>query len=362
MVARARLVEPGQTGVEPTGIAIPGVSDTGEFPIVSGDVTLDLTADVQSTLDMTVVYPWPTDSSKPGTPYGQEIYVERGVQYGVGTTEWVGLGYFRIDSIEQTNKPNGEIRISGSDRMAMVRDARVTSPIQFGASSSVGTVIDFLVQDAFPPGFTLTSVYDWDAYSDILQVGQIVDEDRLKFIQDVVTSRGKIMYFDYAGKLQIKDAPDTSSGPVYTVNKGRNGVLVSMTRSLSRDQVYNAVVARGDATGEVPPVQAIAYDSNPSSPTFWDGPFGKVPKFYASSFITTYEQAQGAAQSILAQSTGLPYVVSFETVPNPALEGGDVIRLIFSDEQGYEDHILDRISYGLAPDSSMSADTRKQTL
>ncbi|MFI5607782.1 DUF5047 domain-containing protein [Amycolatopsis sp. NPDC051903] len=323
---------------------------------------MDMTADVQATLDFTTIYPWPQRASDPGTPYGSEIYVERGVQYGTGTTEWVGLGYFRIDQVEQTGRPDGQIRISGSDRMAMVQDARVVAPIQFSASASVGSTIDLLVQDAFPGGAVLDSVYDWDAYSDQFQVQQIVDEDRLKFIQDVVASRGKIAYFDYAGRLQVKDAPDTSGAPVWEVNKGRGGVLVAMSRTLSRSGVYNAVVARGDATGEVPPVQAIAYDQNPTSPTYWYGSFGKVPRFYSSSFITTMDQAQGAANSMLAQSTGLPYSVSFQTVPNPALEGGDVIKLVFSDQEGYEIHILDRITYSLTPDGAMSADTRKQTL
>lgn len=362
MVARATLVGPGQTGVTPTGVAIPGVSEEGRLPIIGGDVTVDTTADVQATVDLTTIYPWPTDASKPGTPYGQEVYIERGIQYGLGTTEWVGLGYFRIDAVEQTGRPDGSIRISGSDRMAMVRDARAYQPQQFGAGTSVGGLIDFVVQDAMPTGTTLVSVYDWSAYTDTIGTVQILDEDRLAFLQDVVASRGKVMYWDYAGRLQVKAAPSTTSAPVWSVNKGKDGVLVSMSRKLSRDQVYNAVVARGDATGELPPVQGIAYDNDPGSPTYWDGPFGLVPKFYSSSFITTTDQANSAAASILNQSNGLPYTVSFESVPNPALEGYDVISLEFSDSEAVENHILDRITYALTPDGSMAADTRQQVL
>jgi hypothetical protein len=122
------------------------------------------------------------------------------------------------------------------------------------------------------------------------------------------------------------------------------------------------VVARGDATGELPPVQGIAYDSDPTSPTYWYGPFGQIPRFYSSSFITTTDQASAAASALLVQATGLPYTVSFESVPNPALEGYDVIALEFSDSENFENHILDRITYALTPDGAMAADTRKQAL
>lgn len=362
MVARATLVAPGQTGVTPTGIAIPGVSDLGRLPILGGDVTVDATADVQATLDFTTLYPWPTSASDPGTPYGQEIYVERGVEYGVGTTEWVGLGYFRIDSVEQSGRADGTIRISGSDRMAVVRDARAYQPEQFGAGASVGALIDQVVQEALPTGQTLVSVYDWSAYADTVGTVQILDQDRLPFLQDIVASRGKVMYWDYAGRLQVKSAPSPTTPSVWTVNRGAGGVLVSVSRKISRDGVYNAVVARGDATGELPPVQGIAYDNNPSSPTYWNGPFGLVPKFYSSSFITTTAQANSAAAAVLLKSTGLPYTVSFASVPNPALEAYDVITLLFSDDEGSEAHILDRITYALTPDGAMAADTRKQVL
>jgi hypothetical protein len=362
MTARATLVEPGQTGVAPTGIPIPGVSATGRLPILGGDVTVDATADVQATLDLTTLYPWPGSATDPGTPYGQEIYVERGVEYGVGTTEWVGLGYFRIDSVEQSGRPDGSIRIAGSDRMAKVRDARAWQPEQFGVGASVGALIDQVVQEALPAGQTLVSVYDWPAYADTIGTVQILAEDRLAFLRDVVASRGKVAYWDYAGRLQVKNAPSATTRPVWTVNRGAGGVLVSVNRKISRDGVYNAVVARGDATGELPPVQGIAYDTTPSSPTYWAGPFGLVPRFYSSSFITTQTQAQSAAASILARSTGLPYTVSFESVPNPALEVYDVVTLLYSGTDGAEAHIVDRITYALTPDGAMAADTRKQVL
>lgn len=324
MASRCTLVAPGQTGTSPTGISIPGVDLAGRLPILTGDVTTDMTADVQSTLDLTTRYTWPKNPTDPGTPYGQEIYVERGVEYGIGTQELVGLGYFRIDKVEQERVPNGAIRITASDRMAMVRDARNTAPVQFGAGASVGSVIDYVVGQAVPG---LVTVYDFSAYTTLLGTDHILDEDRLGFVQDLLAAYGKYGYFDYAGRFQVKSVPDlTKASPVWEINSGARGVLVSMQRS----------------------------------PTWVGGPFGLVPTVYSSAFMTTVDQCRAAATAKLAKVTGLPYAVSLGSVPNPALEGWDVVTVSYPGNS--EVHIIDRVTYGLAPEDSMGIDTRKQYL
>lgn len=358
MASRCTLVAPGQTGTSPTGIPIPGADLAGHLPILTGDVTTDMTADVQSTLDLTTAYPWPRNPTDPGTPYGQEIYVERGVEYGIGTKELVGLGYFRIDKVEQLRVPDGAIRITASDRMAMVRDARNTAPVQFSAGASVGSVIDYVVGQAVPG---LVTVYDFAAYTTLLGADHVLDEDRLGFVQDLLAAYGKYGFFDYAGRYVVRSVPDlTKASPVWEINSGARGVLVSMRRAISREAVYNIVVARGEPVGELPPVQAIVADSDPASPTYIGGPFGPIPTVYSSAFMTTVQQCRDAAAAKLAKVTGLPYAVSLGSVPNPALEGWDVVSVSYPGNS--EVHVIDRITYGLAPDDVMGIDTRKQYL
>lgn len=360
MIARARLVTPSQTGTEPVGLAIPGVSDEGLLPINAGDVTTDMTADVQSTLALTTLYPWPADPLAPGTPYGQEIYVERGIEYGLGTREYVGLGYFRIDSVKQTSAPNGPIVIAASDRMAQVKDTRNISPQVFGAGGSVGACIDVVVQQALPGA--VTDYGDWDAYGELLASDHVMGDDRLPFLQDLLAAYGRYAFFDYRGIYAVRPVPDlTQVAPVWTIDAGRNGVLVEQQRTISRDAVYNVVVARGEPVGQLPPVQGLAYDNNPASPTYALGPFGVIPTYYSSSFMTTVAQCEAAALGQLNKATGLPYSVSLGAVPNPALEGWDVVK-VNNGRDNPETHVLDRITYGLTPDSSMGMDTRKQFL
>jgi hypothetical protein len=347
MVARARIVEPGQIGVNPIGT---------EIPIVSGNVTMDINADITATLSLETQIEWPLSASSLGTPYGQEIYVERGVEYGDGGTEWVGLGYFRIDSVEQDEVPSGTIHISASDRMAQLTDDRPLAPIQFGAGASAVATIQAVASDSIP-GIPVVSDFDG-----LFAAAHVLDDDRVKFIRDIASAYGKIAYFDYAGRLQVKNAPDPTKTAVFTVNAGRDGVMVKMKRALTRDGVYNAVVATGEAAGELPPVRGVALDGNPTSPTLFGGKFGRVPRFYSSSFLTTNEQCAVAAQAMLLQVTGLPYSVSLGLIPNPALEAGDVIYVQYAERGLTETHIVDKIVYPLDARSEMTVETRKQYL
>lgn len=349
-VFRARLVDPWQIGVSPTG---------SDINTVSGDVTFDVNSDVNGTLDM--VFNWPFSEFN---PYYHELYVERGVEYANGVKEYVGLGYFRVNEISQDTVPSDAVRVGGEDRMANLRDGRVPVPIQFGSAASVASVLDFLVQDVMP---TVTTVYDtvnWPggtAATTLLGSDHVLSQDRLKFIQELVAAYGKICYFDYAGRFVVRDAPDPASGAVFTINAGRSGVLSKAARSISRDGVYNAVVATGEPAGELPPVYGIAIDDDPLSPTLWGGSFGKVPKFFASSFLTTPGQCANAAQNLLNSGRGAPYTVSLGLVPNPALEAWDVVDVIYPDFTT-ETHIIELIKYSMSVGDEMEIETRKQYL
>lgn len=357
-VFRARLVWPWAVGVNPATAGDP-------IPIVSGDVTFDVGSDVNATCDLTLGLEFEDIN-----PYAHEIYLERGVQYANGTTEYVGLGYFRVNSVEdayiQDSQFDGSVvRVTGEDRMANLRDGRVPSPVQFTASTSVASVLDFLVQDVMPGMVTVYDTVNWPggtAATTTLGSDHFVDQDRLAFIQELVAAYGKICYFDYAGRFVVKDSPNISGASVFNINSGRDGVLVHASRTVSRDGVYNAVVASGEAAdANVPPVYAIAIDEDPSSPTMYGGAFGKVPRFFQSSFLTTTAQCTSAAQKILNSTHGLPYSVTLGMVPNPALEAWDVVTVTYADG-AVEVHVIDQITYSMSVDDEMSIQTRKQFL
>lgn len=349
MVAEARIVAPGQTGVNPTGTTI---------PIITGDVTLDGTAEIRSTLDLTTDGngTWPTTPAgllHPAT--GNEIWARRGIAYGNGTVEWVSLGYHRILRVDQDDAPTGPIRVDAQDRMAGLIEAKLTAPRSWRPSNTYGQVITDLVTEVYP-----WATIEWDDTTSDQPIGRalVVDEDRHGAAADLVRAVGKTWSWDYRGVLVIRTAP-APTAPVFEVNSGAGGVLVRLSRQTTREGVYNAVVATGEAPGDTPPVRAVAVDLNPASPTYWYGTFGKVPRFYSSPLITTIAQAKAAAEAMLARQIGLPYSVDFTSVPHPGLEPDDPVRVRYPGRS--ETHVLDRITIPLTAGTALTAQTREQT-
>ncbi|MEV6693364.1 DUF5047 domain-containing protein [Micromonospora sp. NPDC051196] len=349
MVMEARVVAPGQTGVAPDGLLL---------DVQDGDVQLDGTADVRSTLDMTVVGAglWPTRPSDPLAPYGNEIHIRRGIRYSAGRTEWVSLGYHRIDTPAQDQVPDGPIRISGQDRMAGIKDSRLVAARQYRVGSTVGAVVEHLVREVYP-----SAVIEWDddTSGTVLRRSLMVEQDRYEFLHELVTAHAKIWYWDHRGHLVIK-SPPPSTAPVVTVAHGPGGVLVRLARELSREGVYNGIVVTGEGADTVIPARAVAVDNDPSSPTWWYGPFGPVPDFYASPFIVDDGQARAAASAMLAARLGTPYNVDFSMVPNPALEPWDPVRVTFPGRS--EVHVIERLTVPLTASGEMTATSREQTL
>lgn len=346
MFSRAVVCTSFQTSVAPTGY---------ELDIIDGDVRADASADIRASLALTTngYNAWPHEPDDLLAPYGNEIWAARGIDFGNGTKEIVGLGYFRIDTTSQASGPNGEISITASDRMAGIIDARLVIPQQFVAGQSLAHAFDVLVHEVYP---NAEIVYDFDAAASTFTTSHTAEEDRYGFLNSLARSRGKIMYWDYTGRLRVESPPDPSV-PVYQVAAGAHGVLIELSRNLTRQGVYNAVVVNGETPTDKPPVQAIVYDNNPSSPTYWNGPFGHVPRFYYSSFITTDAAAQSAGQSILQQAIGLPYSINFQSIVNPALEPYDPIRITAPDRTDI--HVLDSINIPLTVDRTMRGSTRK---
>jgi hypothetical protein len=116
-LVQARLLTTTQFGANPTGT---------DLPILSGDVKLSATSDNKSTLEIVV----PGDYRDLVMPFGTEVWVARGIDYGDTTQEMVPLGYFRIDDVEQESAPYGPVRLSCSDRISQLKQNRVLYPFQ----------------------------------------------------------------------------------------------------------------------------------------------------------------------------------------------------------------------------------------
>lgn len=341
-VFRAKVCTTFQTGTDPDGT---------EIPISGGDVISASTADIRATLDLTTTYDWPRNAAGLLAPYGNEIYVERGLEYGNGQREWVGLGYFRINTPDQDVAPKGPIQIAGADRMAGIVDARFLTPRQFASAMTNGQLVQQLISEVYPAA---TTSWDNTGVRDAA-IGAVItaDRDRYATLKDLVTSLGKVGYWRYDGVFRVETPPVLGGTPSWIVNSGKDGVLTKLSRSITRVGIYNVVVASGEATDTTPPVWAAVADLSPSSPTYYRGRFGPVPRFYTSQFLSTTDQCRLAAAVLLRKSLGLPYSVNLQAIPNAALEPDDLIRV------GTEKHIADVVTIPLDTQTPITVETRK---
>lgn len=349
VVARADVLAQGLT-------TVPGIA------ISAGSVRADRAGFVRRSATVTVAAPAlvPRLATDLLAPYGSEVRLWRGVVLPDGSEEVLCVGTFVIWDAEDSQPFDGA-RIAGYDRMKLVEQARFLYPRTMGEGSITGR-LQQLLTEAVPWAGALNvraGVVDRAA-------GQVTyDESRADAVRDMAASLGAECYCDPLGTFQLAPIPDPT-GPVdWLLDAGDGGALTGARRKLSRDGVYNAVVAKGTGTGlESAPISVPAYDDDPWSPTYALGPslltgraFGLSPMFYASPLLASQEQADMAARSRLRDVTGLQRSVSVDGIVQPALEPGDIIGI--RSGAGVEQHLAESFAIDLgAASGSMRIDTR----
>lgn len=257
--------------------------------------------------------------------YGARLLIRRGVEYGDGTTELVPLGMFRLDEVEG-DPAEGPVTLTGKDISVIVADDKFVTPYQ--ATGTVVGAVTALITRSIPDAQVISLIVDspigpraWDA-----------DGDPWAACQEIAAAAGAECFVNADGVFVISTLPDLLSvTPVWAVEATEGGVYVKGARAMSADGVFNGVLAKGDSAGAGAPVQYLAVDTDPGSPTYWDGPFGHRPTTYSSSTLTTLAACTAAANVKLKAAKAPNATGDLSSLPNPALEPGDVIRVTHPD-------------------------------
>lgn len=293
-----------------------------------GSVTVDRGQAIRRTCTVTVADP----SLIPRTPsdqlatYGARLRVSRGVEYGDGSEELVPLGVFRLDSVDG-DVSEGPVNLQGKDLSAVVADDKLTA--MYRATGTVVGAITALIQRSLPDADIISLIDDTPIGSRVFDV----EADPWEAVREIAAAAGADVYANADGVFTIALLPDLlTADPVWAVEAVEGGVYISGNRAMTSDNVFNGVMARGEnATDGIPPVSALAVDSDPGSPTYWDGPYGRRPMFYSSSTLTSTAACAAAANLKLAEAKAPNASGDISSLPNPALEPGDVIRVTHED-------------------------------
>lgn len=331
-----------------------------DLPINGGSVTLDGGSDVRSSASITVadIMYLPKVPTAPLAPYGNVLRLKRGIRYTNGLVEWVQVGHCAIDA-PSGDRDLGPVAVTAQGLEAVLQGQQLTEPYSTnGISSHVDAITD-LVADVMPDavvdstgvtGDVIPATKSWD-----------VGADRWSACRELAETIAAECYFDGEGTLIIRDIPPPpiEATPVWEVAAGPGGVLVGDDLGMALSGVYNGVLAMsdGNATDGTPPVSALVVDDDPASPTRWGGPIGKRPKIVKSPLYQDVPQCTAAATALLPQVLGPNRTITLKTVPNPALEPGDCIRVVHLDGTA-ELHTVQSLTIPLGPDGDFTIATR----
>lgn len=290
--------------------------------VESGAVDIDNVA-VRRSLDLTVLDPTgaitPASARDMLAPRGTEIRVWRGLHVG-GQPEWVPLGVFGVVDPQVSAHGGGTvIKLTGRDRVDAVRVRRFAAPWSIARGTPTAKAISDIVTSRLdvPVRITATGSTTPEVVYDALS-------DPWDAVRELASADSLTAFFDPLGTFVV--APDDEALTDVTYSPGPGSMLVDSSRTISAENVYSGVIVRGEHP-DYPPVVAEVWDTDPASPTYYLGPFGRRPYGFTSSIITTQAQALAAGQSILPRVTRMRQTAELHTIGHPGHDVADVVRV-----------------------------------
>jgi hypothetical protein len=317
-----------------------------KIPVIDGGLSADRGSKTRMFCDITI--------ADPGIDLGVDVHrfrVRRGYQ-SLGVAESIQHGIFRVDDISEED--TGTWTINGSGLESYIIDARFLQPRTppYGVST-IGQIRD-LIQEVLPNAVVVAEC----SRDKIVQATAPWDTERWDAIDALARSIDAEVFADWRGYFVIRDIPSLSNSvPVFQFKTGPDGTLRTRTPKRTRDRVYNAVSVSGQSSDpNVPPVWGWAYDDDPTSPTYYYGDFGQVPRFYTSQFFTTSQQCTDYARRLLQESLAANRALSLTALPVTFLEVGDVIEVVLASGE-VDRRILQKMDFGLGYNTEVAIDT-----
>jgi hypothetical protein len=310
------------------------------LPLEAGgnSVTFDADSDVQGSVRLVVADVdgalTPTSIGSPLTPFGSIVNVRAGFRIG-NAEEVVSLGWYVIWDMEVEeawksyttttgetvlSRAGSRITLTGRDFMQKVADYKFLVPTAPTQSTAWAEIV-FLVSDVVG-----TETPSWVGYSDITIPSTLTySEDRMEAVKSLAAVLGAEPVMTPAGKLTLRQLNPAQSASNTAPTFGWNINVTQYKKTLSRDGVYNIVVARGKNTQQV---NVVAYAIQADGPTSFYSSFGPRPVFYDTDLLNTVASIQAWADAQLATiAQRNTQTVPISALPNPALELGDYCNL-----------------------------------
>lgn len=256
------------------------------------------------------------------TPFGTRVEVELGLELLDGSVSTVPYGMYEIASAKTNESADARVTDVGLiDVSSRVERYRFETPVTVASGTDLAALINTIVTNrtGVNPGVTTIGRTLGAARTFGLDVGTYPWSEVL----DVLDSFSLTAWYDRTGQIMVGNmVPDAASA--YPLDQ-----LTSKSSDFDT-QPPNVIVARGESTEGTDPVQAVAIDDDPSSPTYagtgpGTSPYGRKTEFFSSPLIKTVPQAQSAAATILSQNIGAGATYQLIRPYDPTITAGDVV-------------------------------------
>jgi hypothetical protein len=255
------------------------------------------------------------------SPKGTEIRLYRGLMVN-HVYEYVPMGVFGIDKPEVRSHSDGTvIEIRGYDRVDALRYRQFEDPWVVVGGTLAHVAIAAIFTDRMPgiPMRITPSTYT---------VPEVVFDrlsDPWDAIRKLAVAAGLNCYFDQLGSFVIEPTQDFITG--WTYQPGPASMLMTSARSFSARGSYSGVIARAEHP-DAAPIRYELWDTNPASPTYSAGPFGRRPYGYYTDKITSLPQLQDIAQIIYDREVHIAQECEITVTGHPGHDVGDIIEII----------------------------------
>lgn len=309
-----------------------------EFGVIDGSVTVTRKSESRRRCEVTLLDELgtlvPTSASSLFAPFSTYLKLYRGIQHSFD--ELITIGTFDISRVA-TKETSGGVTISltGLDLSRTIRKSPFNTIFKTGGSGIVLATSISEIIEAVDSGIIMTNLAP---IATALTNGNSVQwvfnpgEDRWKACQDLAESIGAELYFEPDGRLVLKDYADAISSDVaWSYEEGEGSMLLGITEHIWDDddqEIYNHIIVREDNPAKVFfPSKGEAKDTDPMSPTYYLGTFGDRLLEVKTPFVTTNEQAQILAETLLLQHLAWYERTNITTMVHPAHEVGDIISI-----------------------------------
>lgn len=318
-----------------------------DIPIEDGTITASLLSDVSRSGSLTV--------TRRLTDSGLLDPNRDRVRISTGPRGWPLIPIFTGRVTDLNDGDAGQVVVNLDDFGSDVVNARFEQPWAALGGSPVADEITRLITDVDP-------LFGVDTSRALRGSTQTVtwEEDRAGALDELAAAINCIWQTDRVGSFVLYPNPYNLTVPpplTVTLSDGPGGNLTSSVRAVSRDKVKNSITVLVERASNTPPIRVTVRDTNPGSPFFWGGDFGKANLVVRLNTPGGQGDAEIMARRILNQSLALAQSWRLTTPHFPLLDPGDVIGV--SRRGVITVQVVESITYPLLATNATSISTRE---